>query len=165
MRFVIALFLAITLTTLNSYASCSGKINSFNLGPNNEILANIHFEYNSKSEDMNKTYFPEDVLNLTDEEFVNKLSDDIADFCSVLIKAEYAQAKQYPEFEARKKLSNDMLTRINGFIDKINAIAVSKQSDDVLIDSDGDKMYDQRWTIKDDGTKTITSIDPVPIGK
>lgn len=155
------LVLVFLCATSLSFAQCVGQIVGFSKGPNGEILMEASYTVDGVKEPVNdvKTYFPEQLEGKTKDQVLGKLKTDVEQRCKNIIIAKYKQHSEPPLLEYRKDKIDETITLLNKFKGDILSVSGTENSVEVFIDSDDDKTYDKKWTIKPDGTKVKEDLE------
>lgn len=104
-------------------------------------------------------YSAENFIGLGDAEIEGLIKKDLSAHCNSLTRDRFAE-KSAETQESIIRNANRNLSE-NGF-DKLVGKKITVDSFKIKVDTDIDGMYDQEWDIKTDGTKTSSSITPLP---
>lgn len=108
-----------------------------------------------------KTFEIKDILGATDAQIQNKLTSIMNSRCDEIIDKKYKQVTGLrPEEEILKAKIDTEFDRLKTLKSTILGMSVMKYTHVKEMDTDLDGQPDQQWTIKADGTKTISDITP-----
>lgn len=153
--------------SFKAFANCSANIIDFYVGEKGGVVFEIQqiLDGNILVPNDKKTVMPSQLKGLTKAQILNRLEAEIDRQCKNLIYQEYKKNKEDPKVESLKQKSTNLLDVLQNHRADILGVSVSRIFVDVQLDTDDDNFFDTKWSIKSDGTKTTSLIDPVvPVG-
>lgn len=151
-------------------ADCKGDILDVVKGINGNTQVNAQFYIGNNVDGWilegamdRRTFQPSKLKGLTKAQRLAKFEKYVDVRCDQIILNQYFKINGHPQIEANNAMSDNILSQISVFIDEVKAIERTKTETKIKVDSDGDNYYDQEWTLKTDGSRSISNITPEPI--
>jgi len=143
-------------------AQCVGQITSINKAGNGGILVSAEFSVDGQDLGIDrKTYFPKNIKDLTPAQVKTALENGLKRQCRNLIIQHYKKANAKSVYvESIEAMQSTEFAKLQQYEEQIKAITVTQTDLTIKLDTDGDNYYDQAWTIKPDGTKSVVNITP-----
>lgn len=149
-----------------AHAQCVGTIQGVEKGSMGQILVLAAFVVDGVPEPVidKKTLFPEDLKGLTKAEMKDKITAYLDNRCNQIIQNKYKVSNGVDYTGERLSIASaPIFDFLKANEIELQTLSINIAESTVKIDSDGDKLYDQEWSIKTDGSKTVVSITPEPV--
>ena len=156
------LILALMAVCMPCFAQCTGTPVSIKKG-SEFIYVEVYYSLNGVQYGTPDiiSYNPSIFFGMTKADVLSLVTEKIDLTCDRIIRANYKKVNgQQPEEEAEELAVDAILPQLQLIKDDVLQIEVSKNEYTQQFDTDGDNENDQTWTIKADGSKSVSNITP-----